>query len=533
MRETRNFHIQIIQSFLILSILIAIISMGIRIASADNDSFDECSLSNIVDLFPNGASEEPHLSSSPCHCFRFFAEQGVTYQIFTRPVEEGYLKTEIDLYDPIQNHVDDNEDFIDSYNFQDGTSLIEWTCPMSGMYYIKVKSYRNIEYRIQITSYQLQPQGTFIHGVPDYQQSQFLDPDDPNKNPFPGNCGPVAAACILGYWDARGFDRLVDANPARLKDVEKLVHQLQKAMGYSTSSGVEDPNVEMGILRVCNGTDYGNEYNFKVRYLPYPFCDFFDVMDEITLERPLLYGMAGHSIWGNHWMVTVGYLQTGPITSPTKWTINHDTWSNTHREIYVDWDEATDCIVTIQPGMQDAGGSGISYSTPLSYPFIIPSLIPGIGVWSPVGYSGTPYFPITGVPSYTTPFSFNIGYLNFYNSGTQFPMSYPSFKDGLYPERVMSSYSYYADPFPKYEYHLGTNLDNHNFSFQYPYSPLSGINWNYPTYNKAQFNNMAPISSLSLFPFTPLFPTASFFPYSMFYSPYSLSTRPLFFGFPF
>ena len=82
-------------------------AMGIGIAPAE-DSWGEDDIKNAQVLYPNGASEIQTFSSS-YHWFRFSAEQGVTYQIFTRPVKEGrsYSAPDTVLYlyhDPTQTY---------------------------------------------------------------------------------------------------------------------------------------------------------------------------------------------------------------------------------------------------------------------------------------------------------------------------------------------------------------------------------------------------------------------------------------------
>ena len=41
-------------------------------------------------------------------------------------------------------------------------------------------------------------------GVPNYDQSDF---------PGGNDCGPVAAAMVLGYWDANGWSCMIDGSP--------------------------------------------------------------------------------------------------------------------------------------------------------------------------------------------------------------------------------------------------------------------------------------------------------------------------------
>lgn len=338
--------------------------------------------SNAVSLTPNGNSAIYSFSfPDETQWFTFFAEEGLSYQIFTRSKKTGYppVDTIVWLYDEgFEGSLACNDDF-----WRDGSSLIEWVCPADGDYFIKAENYNGYNqygpyelYSIQITSPDLEDGQMIIPGVPDYWQEDYGDP---------GNCGPVAAACVLGYWDARGYPLLVDDDPGDIEDVSQLVEELQQAMGYPSlgeaRGGVNDEYIPIGIERVCNTPMYDNEYEFRAILQP---PDFGIVMDEIVHKRPLLYGVSGHSIWGDHWMVTVGYLNT----STNRWTINHDTRSSAPRDVYVDWDEATDCVVTIQPGRRYVPSSG-STSTGSYFPMALTAT--GFGTFPVFGIGFTPY----------------------------------------------------------------------------------------------------------------------------------------------
>ncbi|MGA1796207.1 MAG: hypothetical protein ACMUIL_10145 [bacterium] len=348
--------------------------------------------SNAVSLTPNGSSAIYSFSfPDETQWFTFFAEEGLSYQIFTKT---GYppAYTIISLYDEEFEESLDSNDIL----WDDGSSLVDWVCPAAGDYFIKVENYNGgnqygpHEYSIQVTSPDLEIGQMIIQGVPDYWQVDYGYPD-----PYPGNCGPVAAACVLGYWDAHGYPLLVDNDPANIEDVAKLVEELQRAMEYPSQSaalgGVHDDFVPIGIERVCNTSLYDNDYEFRAILQP---PDFRIVMDEIAHKRPLLYGVSNHSIWGDHWMVTIGYLITPAVNTPTLnrpstyWTINHDTWSSTPRDVYVDWDEAKEWIVTIQPGKRYVPPSG-SVSTGSYFP-VAPTTA-GFGTLPVFGIGFTPY----------------------------------------------------------------------------------------------------------------------------------------------
>jgi hypothetical protein len=398
--------------FLILLIIFALIYLGSDISQAQEP---DDTPQNATFIFVNTSSQIYTLSfSGDIDWFRFFAEEDANYQIFTRPKNTNhFIDTFISLYsDATKPPLSENDNFREN---TDGSSLIQWLCPISGEYFVKVESkvkkYGPMEkYSIMVTSPDLQMDQTIIQDVPDYSQADFG---------YPGNCGPVAAACVLGYWDAHGYDLLVDSDPENIEDVKKLVHDLQDAMHYPSLGdlfgGVKDDFVDVGIEMVCNAPQYGNKYNFDAEFT-FPL-DFHIVMDEIKNKRPVLYGLMGHSIWQDHWMVTIGFLET----NTTLWTINHDTWSTTHRDVYVDWDEATDCVITIQPDKTSStsppSGSGnsvagsFSFSNPYIFdPFMQPiSLIfsPGLLAMPNFGFLS---FPLVSVmPGSIGPYSWGTG----------------------------------------------------------------------------------------------------------------------------
>ena len=486
-------------------------------------------------IYPNGVSLINNFSfSGDIDWYWFSAEQNVTYQIFTRPKNQGYtyhlVDTIIYLYaDPTRSNISRNDDFK-----EDGSSLIQWTCSSPGTYYVRVKNFdvdsygQQETYTIQITSLELQNEKTIIQDVPDYSQSDFGDP---------GNCGPVAAACVLGYWAAHGYPLLVDSDPEKIKDVERLVHELQEAMDYpsmgTSQGGVRDEDVPDGIERVCNAPNYNNQYDFESDLIYNP--DFFELRDEILNERPVLYGVIGHSIWQEHWFVTMGFLET----SSNRWTINHDTWSSTHRDIYVDWDEATDCIVTIHPKKEDdsaTGSTGSTFGSYVSYPIsTIPYMVPGLGMWPVLGIGNYSIMPNLSPLMWPSPF--NPGYTGQSNWGG---FTSPSWSPSSTPSggtRVMASNNY-GSQIPLYGYNYGSFGNNYeanqtsqsSYGFTQGNSSYSGNSSYYSMPSQGTFNNM----NASFFPSSQMmFPASRMFAYPMFSPLFGLSFGYPILGFPF
>ncbi|MGA1839926.1 MAG: hypothetical protein ACMUIU_04800 [bacterium] len=483
--------------------------------------------------------------------YKFYADKGVTYQIFTHPAKDpdkDYNFPEILIYlfsDPESSYITRNSKWEG-----DGSAFIEWTSPSSGFYYLSLKAldsdrYGNMEaYNILITSIERQDAHTMIPDVPDYSQSDFRQSDFRNL----WDCKAVSAACILGYWDAHGYSLLVDSNPARIEDVKRLILGLNDAMMFSVEINPKrlftDENVREGIEMYCNLAQFGNNYNFTVEYYTKP--DFSEVMDEIEENRPFMYGVAGHPLWGNHWMVTVGYLKT----ETTDWTINHDNWSSTHKDIYVDYDEATDCIITVQPGRKRILIT--SYPDIYSlyqfspYPVVLPWLetLPTISFGTISTFSGINNIPIHSRSSDLT------GRYQKYSS--QFdPVGIADVgwigNPELYDyQRTMAS-NVNLSPFSSYTYRNYNNSvgnDNTNgysystgnsyiISDQIPGSSLGPYLNLYSYTNVASPGLVATFNNPFLSPFQTFFPTLGLLPYNVF-SPFpSLSPIPFLFSAPF
>jgi hypothetical protein len=188
-----------------------------------------------------------------------------------------------------------------------------------------------------------------ISGVPDY----YLRPE------LPGSCGPTAGACLLGYWEAKGYENLVQGQ-GTYDDVTSLIKELCGAMGWSPSSGVYYSRVSVGLRHIINERGYemdiGNLYGI----------DSLDIIrEEIIKERPFIYG-SQENPWGTpHYIVVVGYQEN--------FIIVHDNWRSTPVNYFVNWDalgHSDDMITTLIPPDQegppseplpsDIGGSGSS-----------------------------------------------------------------------------------------------------------------------------------------------------------------------------
>lgn len=528
-----------IKLFLVITTALLSMFMGLLLAEAQETDYKE-KWEGAELLIPNGDSLFSTFSSKgERHWYVFYAEEGFTYQIFTRSVKD-YKSPDILIYifsDPEGSYIARN-----SIIEVDGSAYMEWTSPSSDLYFVSVKTldpdrYGDMEaYNIQITSTDYQDAHKIIPDVPDYSQSDFR---------YFWDCKAVAAACVLGYWDAHGYSLLVDSSPDSVEDVKTLVMELNEAMLFSVKISPKklftDENVREGIEMYCNLAQFGNNYNFAVEYIPKP--DFSKVIDEIEENRPVMYGVNGHSLLGNHWMVTVGYLKT----EATDWTINHDNWSSTQKDVYVDWDEATDCIITVHPDRKKVLITtypdiySVYQFSP--YPVVSPWLgtLPTISYGTISTFSGMNNMPIpswssnltSGYQKYSNQFD-SVGNADVWWLGNPELYDYNRSMAGNVDLSSFSSYSYNNsvgyDSTPGYRYATGnSNIISAQTpgSFSSPYSDF------YSNNNFAPPGLATPLNDPFLSPFQTFFPTLGLFPYNVFSPFLSLSAGPFLFGFPF
>ena len=157
-----------------------------------------------------------------------------------------------------------------------------------------------------------------ITGVPDYDWSY--------------GCSPTAGADVLGYWDANGYDLLVDYYFNRYDPLEgetdynvpNVQRELSIAMKTDsvTNGGTYLSDIGPGIRMVCNHPDYGNNYGFN-DYTDYDSSLGY-LINEIRLGFPAVWNVFSHPTYGNHSMCAMGW---GP--PDTTYICLHDTWSST------------------------------------------------------------------------------------------------------------------------------------------------------------------------------------------------------------
>jgi hypothetical protein len=188
-----------------------------------------------------------------------------------------------------------------------------------------------------------------IAGVPDYDWSY--------------GCSPSAGADVLGYWDANGYDLLIDYYFNRYDPLEgewdynvpNVQQQLSWAMKTDSSTGgTYLSDMGPGIRMVCNHPDYGNNYGFS-DYTDYSQSLGY-LINEIRLGFPAMWNVFNHPTYTNHSMCAMGW------GSPdTTYICLHDTWSSTPVEVLVNWNGWSDerYTVAVRPG----SASGYFYNT--------------------------------------------------------------------------------------------------------------------------------------------------------------------------
>jgi hypothetical protein len=189
-----------------------------------------------------------------------------------------------------------------------------------------------------------------INGVPDFDWSY--------------GCSPTAAADVLGYWDANGYDLLIDYYFNRYDPLEhetdynvpNVQQQLSWAMKTDSLStgGTYLSDMGPGIRMVCNHPTYGNNYGFSdhtdyTQSLGY-------LINEIKLGYPAVWNVFSHPTYGNHSMCAMGWG-----LPDTTYICLHDTWSSTPVEVLVNWNGWANERYTV--GVRPGSTSVYSYNT--------------------------------------------------------------------------------------------------------------------------------------------------------------------------
>jgi hypothetical protein len=172
------------------------------------------------------------------------------------------------------------------------------------------------------------PESQLIPDVPDYNQPQSLT----------NSCGPVAAACLLGYWDAKGYEDFLGGAGTN-EDVKLLIEELSDLMGWNPSVGVYYSQIPLGLRRIIDlrGYVFGIQSLISIGSLD-------TVKQKIMEGRPFIYGSQENPWNTPHYVVVVGY--------EGNFMIVHDNWSSTPVDYYVNWNalgHSDDMITTLTP----------------------------------------------------------------------------------------------------------------------------------------------------------------------------------------
>ena len=212
----------------------------------------------------------------------------------------------------------------------------------------------------------MSPVEIIIDGVPAYNSCCPPPPGIPSRS-----CRQVATAMVLGYWDDRGYDKLIDGGgsnymgQAGIDGWLNLVIELSQEMGYGAGSMNVVPNA---IKNVCNNSTYNNNYEFNsnIRYYSNVANDWDDYCSQIDAGRPFIYQFNGTvtvdtngvpATWTTcHAVAGIGYKRIGN-SSTQKWRIVHYNSSIVDDPCYIceaDMNVSETSIVNVIPG----GGTG-------------------------------------------------------------------------------------------------------------------------------------------------------------------------------
>ena len=196
-----------------------------------------------------------------------------------------------------------------------------------------------------------------ITGVPDYSQG-----DQDGDGWTEGDCGPVAASCVLAYFDYKPYNGIVYWNlvdngsalttpPGDLSPIAGyanrdtgLVHDLRETMSWDTDDGTSTWNTSSGIEVLCNDSEYGNNLSFDSTW-SVVIGDYEDLEAEINSSRPAIMQTVGDDTYGKHYLTAFGCHEY-----PSSRSVHvHDNWDTTG-DYWLDWDSEIWGIIYITPG---------------------------------------------------------------------------------------------------------------------------------------------------------------------------------------
>lgn len=157
----------------------------------------------------------------------------------------------------------------------------------------------------------------------------------PDWNQFWGSygcwsgCAPTSGANVMGFWDNNGYGNLVAGS-----DWQGAVNDMRSHMnttcttdgGGSTSVG----SISSGVVNYASvkGYTFASELWCSNCGVAATYANF---QGEIDASRPVLVDVIGHSQYGNHSIVGVGYESAG------SYLIIHDNWDSTAENVYLQY----------------------------------------------------------------------------------------------------------------------------------------------------------------------------------------------------
>lgn len=201
-----------------------------------------------------------------------------------------------------------------------------------------------------------------VEGLPQY----WVDYIDPNIAPYSNDCMIVSACALMTFWDENEHDgtgpyaRLIDTGDTHALDEVPMwaYDQLTAAIKYydpEIGDGVNATNGRLGILRFCNESVCGNQYDFMstiYSFMPgYSNVSWRACTREVHHGRPFiicLQGDAPNSYLSNHAFPCVGYRNDG---GTNRELIVHDLYGST--STLINFDEYTNetdmSMITLVP----------------------------------------------------------------------------------------------------------------------------------------------------------------------------------------
>lgn len=165
-----------------------------------------------------------------------------------------------------------------------------------------------------------------IEGVPDW--NQFL-----GEYGCYSGCAPTAATDVMGYWDQRGYEALIDG-----RDWRGAINEMRTAMGtwcIGLAGATYDSRIAPGMVSYVR--TYG--YDFVSQQWGGSAASFAAYQAEMNAGHPMVVGIHDHPTYQDHAITGVGYQTSG------SYMIIHDNWPSTPENVYLQYGTGYSSIV--------------------------------------------------------------------------------------------------------------------------------------------------------------------------------------------